>query len=58
MVGLTLIVGGICWGQGVVGYLMVIVGLVPIVAGIFDKCIFAALFKLPSDGSTLRQKIK
>jgi hypothetical protein len=58
MVGLIFIVVGICWGQGTVGYLMVIVGLVPLLAGIFDKCIFAALFKLPSDGSELRQKIK
>jgi hypothetical protein len=58
IVGLILIVVGICWGQGAVGYLMVIAGLVPLVAGIFDKCIFAALFRLPADGSALRQKIK
>ena len=58
MVGLILIVIGICWGQGAAGYIMVIVGLVPLVAGIFDKCIFAALFNLPSDGSALRQKIE
>ena len=56
--GIILIVVGICWGQGAVGYIMVIVGLVPIVAGIFDKCLFAALFRLPSDGSALRQKIE
>ena len=58
MVGLILIVVGICWGQGTAGYIMVIIGLVPILAGIFDKCLFAALFKLPSDGSALRQKIE
>jgi hypothetical protein len=58
IVGLILIVVGIYWGQGVVGYLMVIAGLVPLVACIFDKCIFAALFKLPWDGSALRQKIE
>jgi hypothetical protein len=58
IVGLSLIVVGICWGQGMVGYIMVIVGLVPVVAGVFDKCVFAPLFKLPSDGSALRQKIK
>ena len=58
IVGLILIVVGICWGQGMAGYIIVIVGLVPILAGIFDKCLFAALFKLPSDGSALRQKIK
>ena len=58
IVGLILIVVGICWGQGAVGYIMVIAGLVPLVAGIFDKCLFAALFKLPSDGPVLRQKIK
>ena len=58
VVGLVLIVVGICWGHGVVGYLMVIAGLVPLVAGVFDKCVFAALFRLPMDGAALRQKIK
>ncbi|MFN2236384.1 MAG: YgaP-like transmembrane domain [Anaerolineales bacterium] len=58
VVGLVLIVVGICGGQGVVGYMMVIAGLVPLVAGVFDKCVFAALFRLPMDGAALRQKIK
>ena len=58
LIGLVLLVVGICWGQGAAGYIMVIVGLVPIVAGIFDKCLFAALFKLPSNGTELRQKIR
>ena len=58
VVGLVLIVVGICGGQGVVGYMMVIAGLVPLVAGVFDKCVFAAFFRLPMDGAALRQKIK
>jgi hypothetical protein len=58
IVGLVLIVLGICWGQGVVGYIMVVTGLVPMVACVFDKCFFAVLFRLPLDGAALRQKIK
>ena len=58
ILGLSLIVLGIYWGQGMVGYILVIAGLVPLLAGVFDKCVFAALFRLPMDGAALRQKIK
>jgi type IV secretory pathway VirB2 component (pilin) len=56
--GLLLIVIGILWVQGTVGWILVIIGLVPLLAGAFDKCVFAPLFKLPFDGTQLRQKVK
>jgi hypothetical protein len=56
--GLVLIAIGIFWLQNTAGWILVIVGLVPLLAGAFDKCVFAPLFKLPFDGSQLRQKVK
>jgi hypothetical protein len=34
--------------------ILIVVGLVPLLAGIFDKCVFAPLFGLPFDGKKLR----
>ncbi|HBX68938.1 MAG TPA: DUF2892 domain-containing protein [Chloroflexi bacterium] len=56
--GILLIAIGILWVQGTGGWILVIVGLVPLLAGAFDKCVFAPLFKLPFDGSQLRLKVK
>ncbi len=36
------------------GIILIIVGLIPLLAGIFDKCVFAPLFGLPFDGKKLR----
>ena len=55
--GLLLIAVGILWVHGAGGWILVIVGLVPLLAGAFDKCVFAPLFKLPFDGSQLRKKV-
>ena len=55
--GLLLIAIGILWVQGTAGWILVIIGLVPLLAGAFDKCVFAPLFKLPFDGTQLRRKI-
>ena len=56
--GLVLIGIGILWVHGSAGWILAIIGLVPLLAGAFDKCVFAPLFKLPFDGSQLRQKVK
>ena len=56
--GLLLIAIGIFWVHGAGGWILAIVGLVPLLAGAFDKCVFAPLFKLPFDGSQLREKVK
>jgi hypothetical protein len=38
----------------VVGYILIVVGLVPLVAGIFDICVFAPLFGAPISGPKIR----
>lgn len=54
--GLVLIAVGILWVQGTGGWILAVVGLVPLLAGAFDKCVFAPLFGLPFDGPQLRKK--
>ena len=57
LAGLLLIGVGILWVQGLWGWILVIIGLVPLLAGAFDKCVFAPLFGLPFDGPGLREKV-
>jgi len=56
--GLVLIVVGIAVVKGVVGWILAIVGLVPLAAGVFDWCFFAPLFGLPFVGPRLRQTLE
>lgn len=56
--GLLLIAIGLLWVHGTSGWILAIIGLVPLLAGAFDKCVFAPLFSLPFDGSQLRNKVK
>jgi len=56
--GLALIVVGIAVIGGVVGWILAIVGLVPLAAGLFDRCVFAPLFGLPFAGPSLRQNLE
>ena len=55
--GLALIAVGLVWLHGVVGWILAVVGLVPLLAGILDFCVFAPLFGLPFGGSQLRQTL-
>jgi Co/Zn/Cd efflux system component len=53
--GIALIVWGI-WGLGgTVGIIVAVVGAVPLLAGIFDFCIFAPLFGNPLGGAEIRK---
>ncbi len=56
--GLALIVVGLAVVGGVAGWILAIVGLVPLVAGLFDWCFFAPLFGLPFAGLRLRQTLE
>jgi len=56
--GLVLILVGLLVLQGVGGWILAIVGLVPLAAGLFDRCVFAPLFGLPFVGSALRQAVE
>ncbi|MCJ7435375.1 MAG: DUF2892 domain-containing protein [Anaerolineales bacterium] len=40
-----------------VGAILIIVGLVPLLAGIFDVCVFAPLFGKPFNGKKLRASL-
>ena len=53
-----LILVGLLVVQGTLGWILAIVGLVPLLAGLFDRCIFAPLFSLPFAGPGLRQAVK
>jgi hypothetical protein len=56
--GLILIAVGIWAVQGIGGWILVIVGLVPLLAGAFDRCVFAPLFGLPFVGPQLRRAVE
>ena len=50
LTGLGLALVGGTWG-----YVLAVVGLVPLAAGVFDFCVFAPLFGLPFLGAQLRK---
>ncbi len=53
--GLVLIaLGFFVVNNTVVGIILIVVGLVPLLAGIFDFCVFAPLFKNPFSGKKIR----
>ena len=52
--GLALVVWGWLGLNGTTGIVVVIIGLVPLVAGIFDFCVFAPLFGAPLSGPKIR----
>jgi len=52
--GIVLIVWGLLGIHGVGGTILAIVGLVPLVAGLFDFCVFAPLFGDPMSGTKIR----
>lgn len=59
-----IIVGAILvyWGYfslgGTTGIIVAIVGLVPLLAGAFDVCVFAPIFGKPFGGPDLRKNVK
>ena len=54
LAGIALVVWGL-WGLGsTAGLLVAIVGLVPLIAGLFDFCVFAPLFGAPLSGPKIR----
>jgi Inner membrane protein YgaP-like, transmembrane domain len=52
--GLLLIVLGLSVVHGTGGIILVVVGLLPLVAGLFDFCVFAPLFGAPLGGKKIR----
>ena len=58
LAGLALILIGLLLVQGVGGWILAIVGLAPLLAGVLDFCIFAPLFGLPFVGPRLRETLQ
>jgi hypothetical protein len=56
--GVALILIGLLAVHGVVGWVLAIIGLVPLGAGLVDVCVFAPLFGLPFVGSKLRNRLE
>ncbi|HTP00567.1 MAG TPA: DUF2892 domain-containing protein [Anaerolineales bacterium] len=54
LAGLALVAWGLLSLHGAVGLVIALVGMVPFLAGIFDFCIFAPLFRMPLSGSKIR----
>jgi hypothetical protein len=55
--GLVLIALGIWVAESTIWtWVLIIVGLVPLVAGVVDVCVFAPLFGLPFSGDQLRAR--
>jgi hypothetical protein len=52
--GLAFIALGLLLIHGAWGIVLAVVGLVPLVAGIFDFCVFAPLFGAPLSGPKIR----
>ena len=52
--GIALVVWGWFGLGGTTGIIVAIVGLIPLLAGVFDFCVFAPLFGAPLSGSQIR----
>ena len=53
VVGLALIIAGLMM-RSTGGYILAAVGLLPLAAGAFDRCILAPLFHMPFSGKAIR----
>jgi hypothetical protein len=54
VVGAVLVILGFFINPTWLGIILVVIGLVPLLAGIFDVCVFAPLFKLPFSAKKIR----
>ena len=52
--GIALIAWGLLVLSGTAGIIVAVVGALPLVAGLFDFCIFAPLFGAPLSGPKIR----
>jgi hypothetical protein len=56
--GAVLVVGGLFLVGGPAGILIAVVGLVPLIAGGIDVCVFAPLFGYPFNGALARAAVR
>lgn len=53
LAGLALVLVGLAAVQGTGGTVLAVVGMVPLLAGILNVCLFAPLFRCPLSGAGL-----
>ena len=56
--GIVLILVGVAVVKGTAGWVIAVIGVLPLLAGLFDVCLFAPLFGLPFVGTALRKAVK
>lgn len=54
--GVVLVAVGLLAMQGIGGIIVAVIGLVPLLAGLFDFCVFAPLFGAPLSGPKIRSE--
>jgi len=54
--GVALIAWGLLGLTGTTGIIVAVIGLVPLLAGLFDVCVFAPLFRNPFKGPEIRNE--
>ena len=54
--GIVLIAVGLLVLEGTAGIVVAIIGVLPLLAGLFDFCLFAPLFGLPLSGKQIRTR--
>ena len=54
LAGVALIAGGLLVIGGAAGAVVAVIGLVPLLAGALDVCVFSALFGGPFSGAAIR----
>lgn len=52
--GIVLIGAGLVGVGGVPGYLMAVLGAVPLAAGLLDFCVLAPIYRIPFSGAKIR----
>lgn len=56
--GIVLIAVGLLVLEGTAGIVVAIIGALPLLAGLFDFCLFAPLFGLPLSGRQIRSRTR
>jgi hypothetical protein len=57
--GLILMALGVFFAHGTLGLILIIVGFIPLIAGVFDICVIGALFLgTPLRGDEVRAKVQ
>ena len=56
--GIILIAVGLAVVGGTGGIVLAVIGLAPLLAGVFDVCLFAPLFGAPLKGADVRARAK